>query len=194
MAASIKDIEVVIKRKLEKEVTNQKLNQANLAASKVAVELWRKQLADGIDGNGKRISKLSANYQKWKKRYISGKLTHRPKSEGKDWLDQLETTTEYKANKVPNYGRLTGKFFSSMTVSKPKNKNKDGVITLGFRLSANSKSRAKILQYLEQQGRNYGFAIGNSNRGKKHQNIIKQTMLKILFPKATLFSASVRAK
>jgi len=194
---SVKDIELIIKRKLEKQVTPDKINKANNAIGKLSVELWRKQLSDGIDADGKRISKLSSSYSKYKRRFAQGKLIHRKKTlqSRKSWYKDLTTGTDFKANGVPNFGRLTGKFFSSMTFSRPINKIKDGVINLGVKVFANSKSRAKVLRYLEQRGRKYGFCIaGNNNRAKKHQKILTETALKILFPKATLFSAQFKVK
>ena len=194
---SVKDIELIIKRKLEQQVTPDKVNRANTALGKKSIELWQKQLSDGIDADGKRISKFSSAYNKAKRAFTQGKRNFRKKTlqNRKAWYKDLTTATEFKASGVPNYGRLTGKFFSSMSFSRPINKIKDGVINLGVKVFANSKSRAKVLRYLEQRGRKYGFCIaGNNNRAKKHQKILTETALKILFPKATLFSAQFKVK
>jgi hypothetical protein len=194
---SVKDIQMIITRKLEKQVSADKVNKANTAIGKKSIELWRKQLSDGIDADGKRISKFSSAYSKFKRRFVNGTLKHREKTltNRKAWYKDLTEATDFRAASNTNYGRLTGKFFSSMSFSRPINKIKDGVINLGVKVFANSKSRAKVLRYLEQRGRKYGFCIaGNNNRAKKHQKILTETALKILFPKATLFSAQFKVK
>lgn len=190
-----KIIELVVKRKIDTEIiSDTKLRQAIDKTQAIVPDLWRKQLNDGIGEDGKRIRKLSKGYTKFKSRFINKKIKHRAKTMNKAWYEELTIKTDYAAKGVPNYGRFTGQAFSAMATKKPETDYKDGVIKASFVAYINNEKRALIWKYLEKIGLKYGFNLGNNPRGQKHQQIIKETFLKKLFPKATLFSAKVNVK
>lgn len=191
---SLSEIELAIKRAMDKALPTTLLNKANIAVQKEIIPMWQKQLSDGIDADGKRIPKYSSSYSNFKRKYVNGGIKHRPKSRSKTWYKDLYTTTEFRATSNKNYGRLTGKFFSSMAIKNMATSAKNGVISLKFKLFVNNRKRAAIVDYLAQRGRKYGLALGNSNRGRKHIDRLLQVACKVLFPKATFHAGTVRVK
>jgi hypothetical protein len=192
--ALINDITVAIQRKLDKAIPQIKLSTAASKAGKKATELWRAQLNSGISGEGSRLRKLSNKYLKFKTRYRKG-INHRKSSEGKKWYKDLyDTDSDFVTKGNPNHGRLRGRLFKQMANVKTSAKmNKKGEITFNVKLNLSAKYK-RILERLMKKGLNYFMALGSSNRGKKHQEEIKRTFLKEVFPGANLFSGKVTVK
>ena len=161
---------------------------SNAVATEIDI-MNRERLNLGIDADGKKIKKLSIDYDLQKRLYVRGALKHRKKTLQRkpEWYKDLYAKTEYAAKSVPNYGRRSGKSLSSL-ITKVKSKQlKTGIeITANLNLKPVSPRKRdkqeKIIQGLKDIGRNYYglLAPENTNRGRIERERIRKAIQRVV--------------
>lgn len=161
------------------------LKNAFTRASIELVEVMRDRTSAGIDVNSKRLKGYKRSYREFKKRYIDGKVKYRTRkktvkrSTALRYRD-LQDTTRFKARKLPNHGRLTGKTFSSWKALTPKvTRNSQGLrVIWGVEIKGIRNNR--VNEFLNLMGRSiFGLAKKNPRRQNELNRCYKAAGLPI---------------
>lgn len=163
MPIKVKALERDLTQKIEavytRYTTEQKLKGLQ-AMGRKAIELIRERTNRGIDRDGKRIRRLSVDYAYAKRQMIRGKWKF-PKGSPRN--------SQFRAKGVPNFGRLSGGLFGSMSWN---------ISNLRLVLSLKGNRNKKIAEYLEKMGRKYwGLAKPSTNQGKKEREELRKAFL-----------------
>ena len=165
---------------LKKKFPTQRVQVATQKMADEAVTIMRERCNEGIDVNGKRFAKLTARYQKYKKKFIK----------------QGKGVNEYAAKKLPNHIRLSGVLFGSMKTQLIQyaqfNEKK---INSTFRLYIDKSQEKKVQGLLSETGavrtksgkktykkaarRFFGIATSGT-REKKEQNRLINAFMKAM--------------
>ena len=183
-----KQFEFIIKKELSHKFSAQKIERAAMNMSYELIDIMQERTGEGIDIKGKRLRKLSRGYKKFKYKYIKSGNRYKPKKRGKRrrasttaHYRDLNETTEHKAKNIPNYGRLTGKLFSSYNPIKPKVSQISGGIKISWGVKIKGKRNIKIYSYLEKMGRRiFGITDIKKPRGQKELNRLRDVFLDTL--------------
>jgi len=156
-------ISVVIEKKIKEAIPVRLIESAARAMGDEAVQLNLERLNSGLDVNGKQIRKYSSSYLKAKPKLISGRWKLRG------------TKTIYKANSMPNYGRLTGQTladFDYKVVQKADFSN--GKVYATIQLFFKTGRSKQIADYNKSRGRDYyGIAKGGAAVQKEKARLLK---------------------
>lgn len=148
-----------INAKVAKDFSKQDLIETFTKASFEWVDIMRDRTNAGIDVRSRRLKKLTRQYSKWKRKYISGKVKLSSK---------LRRTTRFKAKKVPNHGRLTGQTFTSWQPVKPKVTKTANGFNIRWGVQIEGTRNNEVNQYLIKQGRKiFGLSTGSARRKKE---------------------------
>jgi hypothetical protein len=158
----IQDADFIVNQLIKKKLTPSVKLRIEQAVENEAYKIAYERLKRGIGVDGKRISRLSVDYAAWKRRFVRGKLKHRPSSRGKKWLKRLQTKTAFRAKSVPNYGFLTGLTFESIQIRVKLTKADSSGIEFQIITEVGEENK-KIVQGLEKNGRFYYGALANEN-------------------------------
>lgn len=172
MVKPSQQIKATFSKRFKDKVNTTSLNRAANMMGAKAIQLNRERLSMGLDTNGRRIRKLSRSYSKFKRNYILNRLSAKA-------LRRIDTSTDFKAKGVPNYGRLTGQLFSDMSfsVTRAGAAFKQGII-LEVRYYILKRSAWKIAALAKMKRLYFGLAKAQSNRGKKERKEIKEVVHK----------------
>lgn len=206
--SSLREIEGVLERTLEKALAKGDLNKAARAMGIEHIALQRKQLNSGLDEDGKRIKPLSRLTKKAKTRFVKGdeinffarrkSMKKRGKEYAKSTLEgykYLKTKTEFAAKNVPNFGRWTGQTMASYAIKNVSGAVKNGKIILNYTFYISNKYSDKIYKYLREKfGRKYALCLNKTTTGKKNMSALIKAASKVLFPKANLSSGRINEK
>jgi len=145
--------QLVVENEIAKKISRATIRKAAQAAGNKAIEMIRERTNAGIDYYGKRIPKLTENYE----------LRKRGGRELANLIRRSGKATKFKANGTPNHGRLTGQFFSAMTFKILNTTIKAKQILIDILLDLKS-DQVKKVKWLESKT---GATRGWGGRGKK---------------------------
>ncbi len=168
------NIKAVLELAVNKELNRLKpqIKRGNEAMGKTAIDLIRDRTDRGIDANGKRLPKLSALYREFKRKFAAGKIKKSKRGRHGEYAKMFRARNKWRARKVPNHGRLSGRTLSAMTSKANVPKIRDTDITASFSIFIRS-DRDKIITFLTMMGRNiWGLAKKGTPQRRKEETIL----------------------
>jgi hypothetical protein len=147
-----------IEKAINTQIQTGVMNAAMRVVGATVNDLARKRSLSGINNKGQRMPGYKASYAKKKRDMIKGKV----KLPGR--------RTPFAAKNVEDYGALTGRTFSDMTVKDTGVKETKGKLTGEVVTDFRSDRSRKVANALEKKGRGItGLAPANTSQGRKER-------------------------
>jgi hypothetical protein len=169
---------------LDKAVSVATLKKAADKMGKEAVEIMRERTGRNLDVNYNSFKEYSKKYAAFKKRYIAG-------GGGAKTRRNIGAQTKYKAKKVNDKMRLSGKLFSDMTYTVTQNAKFSTKFSLSFRLFIAQRSAKKAEGLIKRGYRFFGISSSGS-KGRQEQERLFAAANKII--KAELQNKTIQLK